>query len=314
MSKRPTLQVIAAVVGFATALAIFNMLKRCDGRPSGGLKPIGEITAVEGSVERRTPGAVNIETVPGPRPLYHQDLLVTQRASTATITLTPDGPTLRLNENTRFIAEIDATRHGAFIGTLLDGTLSVLNSGRKGLFRLFREGREIPLESAERRLVPVIPAEGTAPSSQAAVGGTPSPMTGGIIITATSPSEEAQPTPKPESTAPQAANSASPLEAESEILTNDDIIKTLRGQTGFFQRCYLGFIHRSGSNASSQSGKVTLRFKIQPSGKVSDASILRSDFRDSTLNNCVREVLERARFKIFRGPAVPVEEFPISLQ
>jgi len=307
MTQRPTLQVIAAVVGFATALALFNMLKKCDGRPSRSLKQIGEIAAVDGAVERRTPGAVNMETVPGPRPLYHQDLVVTQRSSSATITLTPDGPTLRLNENTRFIAELDATRPGAFLGTLLDGTLSVLNPGRKGLFRLFREGHEISVETAEKRLVPVIPAEGSAPAAQeAAASGTP-PPSGGIVITATMPTDEAQPTPKP-------AAAAAPPEAESDILTNEDILKTLRGQTGLFQRCYLSFIHRSGSSASNQRGKVTLRFTVLPTGKVTEASVLRSDFRDPTLNNCVREVLERARFKIFRGAAVPVEEFPISLE
>lgn len=298
---------VAAVIGFITALATFNMMRKCDTRPPRNLKQIGEITALQGAVERRVPGAVNMESVPSPRPIYHQDLLVTQRDSSLTLSLTPDGPTLRLNENTRFVAEFDATQPGAFIGTLLDGTLTVLNPGRKGLFRLFREGQEISLESAEKPLVPVIPAETLQPTEESPAA------TAGIVITATVPDDSA-----PTSTPARAATAPTPPTGggESELLTNDDIIRALRNQTGLFQRCYLGFIHRrgSGSAMTGASGKITMRFTVQPSGRANEAQVVQSEFNDPTLHNCVREVIERARFKTFRGAAVVIQEFPITLQ
>lgn len=305
--RRPTLQIIAAVIGFLTALAAFNFLRKFDWGSTGHYKKVGQILAVEGQVERRLPGAVNMETVPNPRPLFHQDLIVIQNGGSATISLEPNGPTLRLHENTRFIPELDATKPGAFIGTLLDGTLTVLNPGRKDLFRLFREGKEVAFEAADKTLVPMIPADGTAlparPSDSAG---------GGITIVATQPDESSAA--KPEATpVPSAALETPASETETDVLTNDDIIKTLRTQTGLFQRCFLSFIHRNSVPAGT-SGRVTMSFTVQSSGRVVDAQVKRSDFKDETLHHCIKEVTERTRFKTFRGAAVPVQEFPISLQ
>ncbi len=315
--KRPSIQVIAAVIGFLTALAAFNFLKKWEWGSPHDLKQIGQILAVEGQVERRLPGSVHMESVPGPRPLYHQDLLVTQHRSSVTIALEPNGPTIHLNENSRFVAEVDASKPGAFIGTLLDGTASVVNPGRKDMFRLFRDGQQVALENADKTLVPVIPEEaGTVTGTVANT--TPSPAaatTTGIVIVATQADETHSP--KPDAT-PAAASAKNEKpnprpEAEAGILTNDDIIKSLRNQTGLYQRCYLSYIHRTNSQTGS-GGRVTLSFTVQNTGRVNDAQVVRSDFKDATLHNCVKEVTERVRFKSFRGNAVPVQEFPITLQ
>jgi Gram-negative bacterial TonB protein C-terminal len=320
MDKRTSLQIIAAAIGLLTAMALFNLLKKWDARSSHQLKQIGEILSIDGAVERRSPGALTMEAVPGPRPLYHQDLLVTQRGGFATIVLSPDGPTLKINEGSRFIAEIDAARPQAFIGTILDGTVSVVNPGQKGVFRLYREGREISFESADRTMVPVIPMDKSVATGSNATT-PPAPTTGatpGIVITATQVDESARASKLSHQPSADAAPAAQPpsgsdTDSLSDILTNDDIMKTVRSQTSYFQRCFLSYIHRAGASATAQ-GTIVLSFTIQPSGKVSEAQLVRSEFNDLTLHNCTREVIERTRFKLFKGPAVPVQEFPVLLQ
>jgi TonB family protein len=304
--KRPPIQVIAAVIGFVTALAAFNFLKRWEWAAPSDLKQIGQILSIEGQVERRLPGSVHMETVPGSRPLYHQDLVVTQPRSSVSIVLEPNGPTIHLNENSRFIAELDASKPGAFIGTLLAGGLAVLNPGRKDLFRLFRDGQQVALENADRTLVPVIPEEPSAVAFDPSATTTPST---GFVIVATQ-SEDGT-SPKPETTPDPHLEAESA--ADSGVLTNDDIVKALRNQTGLFQRCYLSYIHRTNSSTES-GGRVTLSFTVKNTGRVHDAKVVRSDFKDVTLHNCVKEVTQRTRFKTFRGNEVPVQEFPISLQ
>jgi len=310
--KRPSIQVIAAVIGFVTALAAFNFLKKWEwGSTGGDLKQIGQILAIEGQVERRLSGSVHIETVPGPRPLFHQDLLVTQHRSSVTFALEPNGPTIHLNENARFIAEVDPSKPGTFIGTLLSGTLAIVNPGRKDLFRLFRDGQQVALENADKTLIPIIPEEPSAMTLKSLPTASP---TSDVVIIATQTDDSALP--KPEST--PSTNTGKPLanpqpETESGLLTNDDIVKALRNQTGLFQRCYLSFIHRTNSPIGS-GGRITLSFNVQNTGRVHDAQVVRSDFKDTTLHNCVKEVTERARFKTFRGNAVPVREFPITLE
>lgn len=306
--KRSALQITAAVVGFATALAAFNLLKRCDSQGAKTDAPvIGRLTSVEGQVERRLPGSAIMETVPSPRPIFHQDMIVTQGDSSASLVLEPDGPTLRLNENSRLVVEKDTTRPGAFIATLLEGTITPLNSGRAGFFRLFRDGKEVSLDSLSQQLVPVIPSEPAVAASPTVSGA--KPPVSGIVIQVTQLDESVvRPTPT------QSAPGASEMAESGAVLTNEEILRTLRGQYGLFQRCYLSYIHRQKSGAAATGGTMQANFTIQTSGKINDAKIAQSDFKDTTLHNCVTEVIERTRFKAFEGAAVPVERFPISLQ
>jgi hypothetical protein len=248
---------------------------------------------------------VIVETLNNPGPLFNQDLVITHAGSNAVLILRTQGTTIRLNENSRFVAELDATREGGVLGTILDGTVTILNPGKAGSFRLFREGREISLNDTEKLVVPVLSdSPTTAPPAPEA---TPS-----LVITATLPDEAATPVPRP------AAQTAPATGETSDLLTNDDILRQLRSQTSFFQRCYLNFIHRerakSGAGTPAPTGIVTVSFDVQPTGKVNDASLVRSDFSDSVLNNCVLEVIGRTQFKTFKGEAVPVQQFPISLQ
>jgi hypothetical protein len=309
--KKPVLQLTAVAIGLAASLAAFNFLKKSDVRSFDPrlYTAIGEIQSVEGQVERRLPQSENMETVPGARPLFSQDLVLTQKSSSAVLVFTASQTTLKLAENTRFIAELDSLKPGAIVGTLLDGNIQVLNSGRPGLFRLFREGHEIALKDLERNLVPILPGEGKNASAQNAPAVTPTPLNG-LTISATLPEEPVGAAAQPPKT--QVSEAVS-----NEILTNEDIVRQLRIQTGFFQRCYLNFIHRTQKPDSAtvgQAGVVTVSFMIQSNGKVNETKVVRSDFKDTTLQNCITEVISRTVFRGFQGNPVPVLEFPISLQ
>lgn len=328
--RKPAVQIVAAAIGLATSLAAFNALKNCSS-PIGTRTEtqIGRFSAIEGQVERRAQSTTSMETVPNPRPLYNQDLIITQKTSSATIQLEPDGPTLKLNENSRFVAERDASRSGAFIGVLLDGSLNVLNPGRAGSFRLFKNGYEITSENMDQKEIPIITNQPTDNSNAATTTpGTSSPTPQPIVITPTQRIETIATPPTINSDSISASGSISSAVSSGasspphEVLTNEEIIHSMKMQTGVFQRCYLNYIHRLGVNSAkkpsdspvSQSGILTLSFTIQNSGKVTNAKIAKAEFGDSILHNCVTEVTERTRFKAFKGDPVPVLEFPITLQ
>jgi hypothetical protein len=328
--KKPLVPLTALVIGIAAALAAYNIMNGLGFRslPLGRMVVIGEIQSVKGDVERRLPENVQIEAVRGPAPLHSQETIFTQKDSQAVVSFS-DGTTLRLAENSRFVAEVDASKKEAVIGTLLDGSVNVLNTGKPGFFRLFQNGHEASLSTTEEKslvsLIPAnsVPANGSEPLRHAGPGAEP-----GLVISATQAEEPAANTLTSATPSTAASDSESAgANATSDNLTNDDIVRQLRGQMGFFQRCYLTFLHRAqatgsgtaagsstGGNGIGPTGSIVAGFKILPSGKVSDVKIAHSDFTDGILNRCVTEVIERTQFRAFNGTAIPVQEFPIKLQ
>jgi hypothetical protein len=189
--KKLVIQLIAIAVGALTVLLVFQLLKKsrfaemATSPPNSPLEVIGEMTSVDGQVERRLAGSVRFESIPGPRSLFSKDLLVTQKSSFAILSLHEGERTetaqleLRLNESSKFVVEFDGSKPGALIGTLLGGTITVIKPGKPGLFRLFREGREIAVGSSEIPNIPVV----SQPPIRA---GSPSPTAPmGLVITAT---------------------------------------------------------------------------------------------------------------------------------
>lgn len=307
--KRSMLQFVAIAIGVVSAMALYSFMRRLD-LNSDRVKAntIGAIESIEGQLERRAAGTVTTEKITSPRTLLHQDLLVTQKNSSVIIRFLKTQTVLKLQESSRFIAESDSSRADSVIATILDGEVAVLSEGAKERFHLFRQGQEIPLSQAGVKSMPEVvlslptptPAPGTSPQ--------PSPTQAPLVIVATKAAE----TPSPKSSSSEGG------QENSNVLTNEDIVRVLRGQSGFFQRCYLNFIHReqagNDGKTAAQTGAIVLGFVIQPAGKVTDAKIVRSDFADQTLKECVREVVDRTAFKGFTGKPVPVVEFPISLQ
>lgn len=259
---------------------------------------VGSVEVAKGNVTSRLPRTIEFRAIAAPRPLVNQEVIQTADNSEAQIALSTL-TTLQLQPATRFVVETDATKSDALIGTILEGQVTVLDPGAAGKFRLFQRGRELPLDRG--------PVDGPNPIRP----GTPVPM-GGLVITATTPEDSAA-EPPAEPVAPTPDKS----EVSSDVLTNDDIVRQLRGQTGFFQRCYLGFINRMRAERPNDpkipAGNIVVSFRVQNTGRVIDATVRRSDFKDEILDRCITEVVERTRFKRFSGVTVPVLEFPIRL-
>ncbi len=296
------------------------------GSSSRGIS-VGEIQSVEGQVLIRPPRGMRFE-VARPGPYFAESVLQTQAASAAVIEFRP-GPTLRLLENSRLVAEIDSSRDGAIQVTVLAGEVAVLNPGANPLFTLLHNGVSIPFRNGETPMPRTVPLIELGPTIDETTVQT-SDLEEKIEIEKESEAQAA-PTVDLETLVPAATatpqgdprvkslpekNAANSLLRST--LTNDDIRTQLRAQAGSFQKCYVTMVNRmseSGVSAGAlPKGEVSVAFKILPIGKVEDAVVKKSPFKDSTFERCVSEALGRLRFRQFQGAAIPVGDFPITLE
>jgi TonB family protein len=309
LGRRPGI-LLGVGLGLIGLLVALYLVLRHFGQDPGGLTTlVGKIDSVQGTVTARLARTLEFKPVLGSQPLFSQEVLQTDQGE-AILTLQTQTQ-IKVTEATKFVVETDATRADALIGTILEGKVIILNPGVEGRFRLIQQGREMPLDRAIVNQPNVVSAIKPAPIS-------------GLVITATTPNENEEPLPESSGSSAVPSRATPDPTVASDVLTNEDIVRQLRGQTGFFQRCYLGYINRvRGDKASVEggfsaqtpvAGTIGVSFKVQSNGRVNDAKITRSEFKDEILHRCVIEVVERARFKPFAGDAVPVLEFPIRLQ
>lgn len=293
---------------------------------------VGEIQAIEGQVLLRRPRGTRFEAAkPGP---YHaESVLQTQAASAAVIEFRP-GPTIRLLENSRLVAELDSSRDGAIQVTILAGEITILNPGTNPLFTLLHNGVSIPFRDGETPMPRTVPLIEIGPAGDDTVAAT-NDLEEKIEI-----EREAEAAAAPivdldaltSSAVPGAAPSATPVgdprvktlpQKETSgllrsTLTNDDIRTQLRAQAGSFQKCYVTMVNRmseaGAGRGSLPKGEISVAFKILPIGKVEDARVKKSPFNDATFDRCVAEALGRLRFRQFQGAAIPIGDFPITLE
>ena len=321
MKKLSPTQIAAFLIAVLVALAAYRALREWEvstlSTSHNSSPSIGEIQSVQGDVEVRQPRTLSAETVKGSVNLASQAVVTTHEASEAVLILngsaqqpTPVGAIVKLGENTRFVAEIDPVHPGGIVGTILAGKVIMVNPGLHGLLRLFREGRELAIVDLGKDLVPILPS-GSNRVETANTTESSDPV-GGIVITPTRAEESTLPTPPPI----DAAAAGEPTEPGTDTLTNEDIVRQMRSQMGFFQRCYLGYLHRkeAGQKAAPTGGTLLMSFTIQSSGHVTDAKVEKTELTDATLEACVGEVINRTLFRGFHGNPVPVQEFPITLR
>jgi hypothetical protein len=313
----------AVLIGVAAATAGYNTIKHLQTRtrPLGALTPIGEITSVQGQVEARLPKTVQAEPAEPRAILYSQEVLTTRAQGSAVVGLS-SGAAVRIEQETRVILEIDANKPDVVILTLLAGHVEVMSPGPEGTLRLFRDGVELPLNARALNPAPapLVPA-GESSRQQATTTSTQAAAAMPALV-ATVPDESPTPRPTPPKVLPpyQRGQAPSPVPDAGQTLTDPEISKQIRTQTSFFQRCYLTFISRvqnqpnAPEGSSGPKGSVTVGFKIQNTGKVTDVRVVRSDFSDDTLHKCLTEVLGRTPFHAYTGELITVEAFPISLQ
>lgn len=324
-TRRPQIVgVLAAIVAALIARELLMNSSDSNAPLDRGASPlVGEIQAIEGQVLIRPPRGTRFEAAK-PGPYRAESVLQTQAASAAVIEFRP-GPTLRLLENSRLVAELDASRDGAIQATVLAGEVTVLNPGSNPLFTLMHNGVSVPFRNGEApmpRTVPLInigtgaegPATGAADLEEKLEVERESEL-------ATAPAvdlEAASGTPAPVDARPKTLPAKNADGLLRSTLTNDDIRTQVKAQAGSFQKCYVTMVNRmseSGAAATAlPKGSVFVAFRILPTGKVDEPRVLRSPFKDTTFERCVAEALGRLRFRQFQGAAIPVGEFPIVLE
>ncbi len=278
--------------------------------------PIGRVLDTRGAVNLRAPKEFQFRLAHQGNPLLSQELIVTDRASEVRLHLITE-TVLKVHERSRLVIEHDVTREGALIATVLDGQVSIEKPGKAELFRLFRDGRELNLNELTQLETPnlSLPTASKWPADSRFEN----------LVIATLPDETAAPVEQPSPSTRSNENSGAP--PSSATLTDEDIVRELKRQSPFFRRCYMSFISRSKnqSEKTSQSsnthqeypphsGSIIVGFNIQPTGRVTDTRIVKSDFVDATLNKCILQTVERTQFKAFDAEAIPVMEFPITLK
>jgi len=342
--KQLVIPFMALAIGFAAAIAGFQILRHMDARAplSGPLMSVGEIQTVTGQVEHRLPRTIQFKPLTSPGPFHSQEWIATHRDSKAVLAF-KSGVILQLNEESRLVTEIDASQPDAVIVTVPSGSVKLLSPGTPKKLRLFQDGQEITLgaemqSAAAAATRPVITTTESSPSTDvgadvSASSGTASSSasemaseTTGPSIVATTVDEAAspvvEPSPRPTATPPRTLPlfKGSAAHQVEDTLSNDDINRQLKAQTSFFQRCYLTFINRNrgqqagDAQAAGPRGTVTVGFTIQSNGHANSAQVVRSDFQDPILHKCLLDVIERTPFKSFNANAIPVREFPITLQ
>lgn len=337
MSAKPSLlpRLVALAAALAAAFMMWEFLKDSPSnrtvadRSSAG-PIVGEIQSIEGQVLIRPPRGTRFEAAK-PGPYQAESVLQTQAASAAIIEFRP-GPTLRLLENSRLVAELDTSRDGAIQATVLTGEVAVLNPGSNPQFQLLHNGVPVDFRSGETPMPRTVPLIQVGPGADTGVadvndleekleveresemGAAPTVDLDQVTPNAAvGTSENADPRPK---TLP--AKNGDSKNLIRSTLTNDDIRSQVRSQAGSFQKCYVTMVNRmseSGVSAGAlPKGEVIVSFKILPTGKVDEARVLRSPFKDLTFERCAADALGRMRFRQFQGAAIPVGEFPIVLE
>ncbi len=264
---------------------------------------------VSGEVEVHLPNSAAFEPLTSvPAPLMSREVVQTKRTSEADIDF-GNGVQIFLDENTRIVLRTDDAEPSLVNLTILDGNINLMdttgNLDLTHLLKVYRDGREVNPLQAARKMVPVIrvgPID-TSKNTPPETGSSP------VVIVATRSAGQ-------EEKSVVDSNAPEP-EHPSESLSNEEILRQFRAQSGFFQRCFLNYTSRLKTAKSDQTtpmgGTVLVSFTIQPSGKVTNSKQVHSDFTDEIINKCVLEVIERTSFRTFNSQAIPVVEFPIEM-
>ncbi len=333
-SKLPQIiAVLAAIVAVLTAREFFldtdNGLNP-DRAFSGPL--VGDIQSIEGQVLIRPPRGTRFEAAK-PGAYRAESVLQTQAASAAVIEFRP-GPTLRLLENSRLVAEVDSSRDGAIQATVLAGEVTVLNPGSNLSFILLHNGISVPFRDGETPMPRTVPLIRVGPGlDEPGVDGTATAdleekleiekeselaTAPAVDIESANPAPVAAPADGRPKSLPSKVSGLSANGLLRSTLTNDDIRTQVRSQGGSFQKCYVTMVNRMSESKVSAGalpkGETLVSFKIMPTGKVEEQRVIKSPFKDATFDRCIAEAIGRLRFRQFQGAAIPVGEFPIVLE
>lgn len=313
-----------AVLAFLIAAVLAFLEPRQFLRKSRATHVVAYIVATEGKVQSQAPrelewqsitanqglaatGTTDLKDAQLRTPLNAQELLETDADGSATIEF-PDGLKIKLNADTRVVADFEAGSREKIQVSILRGNVEILATGAKSLTTIFKDGHPIQpqLGSTDTAKNPLITSPAQPPPAPQA---SDEPAVAAILPeepVATATPDDA----KPPKTLP--SKEAAKTDLSNNSLSNDEITAALAGQSPRFQRCYLGWMNRS--NRRKPEGMVFVAFSILNSGKVASTRLVRSPFDDKTLHDCLLEVVSRTSFPSFEGETILVSEFPLSVE
>lgn len=91
--------------------------------------------------------------------------------------------------------------------------------------------------------------------------------------------------------------------------TNAYIDQTIAAQKSFFQKCQANSIR----NKKQSVGQLVAGITILPSGQVSDAKLLSTNFKDLELPNCAIDVIRRIKFHAYTGEPI-IRSYPLQFE
>lgn len=266
----------------------------------GPANGIGTVELIVGRADRRRPQTLDFALLAEGSPVFSGELIVAREASQVTLKF-DGGASIRLQPGARVVSERDSSLQNAVLVTLLEGDADILATGAARSFRLFKNGRDLTNSKPGASLEPVLVSGGARTFTK-------TKTEPAVIVTASTPADTPTPAPPVGHMSDETGGTVS-----ADSLSNDEIRRSLKSAGGFFQRCYLTYLNRV-KNPPSNTTLVTVGFVISNSGKVRDAKIVRTDFNDAVLNNCILETVERTPFRAFKANDIPVLEFPIELR
>lgn len=91
--------------------------------------------------------------------------------------------------------------------------------------------------------------------------------------------------------------------------TNAYIDQTIATQKSLFQKCQTNSIR----NKKQSVGQLIAGITISPSGQVSEAKLLNTNFQDLELPNCAIDVIRRIKFRAYPGEQI-VRSYPLQFE
>lgn len=120
---------------------------------------------------------------------------------------------------------------------------------------------------------------------------------GADFETDNTPSEDSSANPPP-------ANAANP-----DTLSNEYIDETVVAHQAQLQKCWLSRL----KDVKAEKGQIVVQFEISKRGKVRDARVADSNFKDDVLQTCVVSVFERMQFRPFKGAEISLS-YPVNFE
>lgn len=264
----------------------------------------GQVVETVGRASYRRKGTTKFQFISRvPLPLYHQDVVSAGPDSLARIIL-PSGAELMMDSNSEILIEFfnpSDVLSPVYI-TIRRGNLDVKKSGVAGRLFFIRN----------RKLLTPSQLDQAEKLTTISTGELKSSPTVNIIST----HHEAKPLKDPST--PELSDDLKEALAVDEPIVKIDGKETLSSRyiesifaskSAQFRRCQISSLR----DREVAIGRILYSFKINPTGKISDAKVLSATATSRLLQACVTEIISRTTFQKFRGDSISLS-YPIDFQ